>query len=93
MSIDSDKDLRGLRYAGMIAKRTLDAMTQAVVVGITTLELDAIAGQVMQHYGAVSAPRLQYGAPVHAFISVNDVLVHGLPSERRLEAGMSLSLM
>jgi methionyl aminopeptidase len=87
VSIDSEQDLQGLRHAGMIAKRTLEAMMKAAVPGITTRELDAIAGQVLQHYGAVSAPRVQYGAPVHAFISVNDALVHGLPSECRLEAG------
>ena len=67
-------------------KDALAAMQEAIEPGTTTNELNKICGQVFARHGAVSAPLIIYGAPVNAFVSVNDVVVHGLPSEHRLEA-------
>jgi len=92
MSIDSEKDLVGLRRAGRVVALALAAMKEAVREGITTAELDGIAARVFDANGARSAPRLAYGFPGSVCISVNDEAVHGIPGARRLAKGDLVSL-
>ncbi|HTR96889.1 MAG TPA: type I methionyl aminopeptidase [Candidatus Acidoferrales bacterium] len=88
MSIDDDRDLQGLRAAGRVVRETLDAMRAAVAPGVSTAELDAIAAGVFREHGARSAPRLVYDFPGETCISLNDEVVHGIPSAaRRLAEG------
>lgn len=87
MSINSPEDLKGLERAGRVTRLVLDAMKAAVRPGISTLELDAIAGEVMRKNGARSAPRLVYGFPGQTCISVNEEVVHGIPGSRKLAPG------
>lgn len=87
MSIESAADLDGLRDVGRVTRETLDALEEHVRVGVTTADLDAIAGEVFASNGARSAPALVYGFPGHVLISINDEVVHGVPGPRRIEAG------
>jgi methionyl aminopeptidase len=87
MSITSEQELEGMRRAGTVVAEALEAMKAAIEPGITPRELDRLCGEVLARHGAVSAPRLFYSAPVDAFVSVNADVVHGLPSDRGLEAG------
>ena len=92
MSIDSEKDLEGLKRAGRVVALALAAMREAVCAGITTAELDAIAGKVLRTPGARSAPQLAYDFPGLTCISVNDEAVHGIPGPRRLQQGDLVTL-
>ncbi len=83
MSIQDERDLEGLRAAGRAVRAALEAMRDAVAPGVTTAELDAIGERVMREHGARSAPRLVYRFPGVNCISVNDEVVHGIPSARR----------
>jgi methionyl aminopeptidase len=87
MSIESIVDLQGMQHAGRVTRAVLDAMKRAVRPGITTLALDHVAGKVLVQHGARSAPRLVYGFPGYTCISVNDEVVHGIPSQRELMPG------
>jgi len=87
MSITGPEDLAGMRAAGAIVRRMLDAMKRAVRPGITTVELDAVGAAVMREHGAQSAPQLVYKFPGVNCISLNDEAVHGIPGERAVEAG------
>jgi methionyl aminopeptidase len=87
MSIETEDELEGLRRAGRVVAEVLRELRRRVQPGVTTLELDQLAGRVFARHGAPSAPRLVYGAPSEVFISVNDAAVHGLPSRRRLRRG------
>jgi methionyl aminopeptidase len=87
MSINSPADLAGLELAGRITRLILEAMKASVAPGVSTLELDAVAGSVMRKHGARSAPKLVYGLPGETCISVNDEVVHGIPGPRKLVAG------
>jgi methionyl aminopeptidase len=87
MSIGDERDLAGLMAAGRVVRFTLEAMRAAVRPGITTAELDRIAARVMDAHGARSAPILVYGFPGATCISVNDEIVHGIPSPRSLAEG------
>ncbi|CAM3403236.1 M24 family metallopeptidase [Deinococcus deserti] len=71
---------------------TLGTLKAAIRPGETPAELDALAGSVFRRHGAQSAPRMTCHAPVNVFISVNDHIVHGLPTQRPLTAGDVVSI-
>lgn len=87
MSINSEKDLEGLRKIGRIVARCLKHMQSKLEPGITTAELDLIGGKFLQLHGARSAPKLTYNFPGFTCISVNEEAAHGIPGARRLKAG------
>jgi methionyl aminopeptidase len=87
MTVQREEELEGLKAAGRIVALALDAMQAAVRAGITTAELDAVAGRVFDRYGARSAPQMVYDFPGLTCISVNDEVVHGIPGGRTLAAG------
>jgi methionyl aminopeptidase len=87
MSINSEKDLQGLRKVGRIVARCLRHMQAKLEPGMTTGELDALGGQFLAAHGARSAPRLTYNFPGHTCISINEEAAHGIPGARVLKAG------
>jgi methionyl aminopeptidase len=92
MSINGPEELAGMRAAGAIVRRMLDAMKKAVRSGVTTAQLDEVGAEVMREHGAQSAPQLVYKFPGVNCISVNDEAVHGIPSERVVQEGDLLKL-
>lgn len=87
MSIETKEDYDGLREAGRVVRAALEAMQRHVQVGITTDALNEIGAEVLRLQGARSAPMLTYGFPREICISVNEEIVHGIPSSRTLRAG------
>jgi methionyl aminopeptidase len=87
MTVQTQHELEALRRVGRVVRMALDEMRLQVRPGITTGELDEIGERVFREYGAQSAPRLVYGFPGVNCISLNDEAVHGVPGDRRLEAG------
>lgn len=72
MTIGSNEDLAALMKIGRIVAQAREEMIKAVRPGITTKELDMIGQEVLSSYGAVSAPRRDYGFPGATCISIND---------------------
>src|SRR5262245_37281538 len=87
MTIQSDKELEALRSVGRIVATVLNRLENEVRQGISTAELDQIAGRLLDALGARSAPRLVYGFPGHTCLSVNDEVIHGVPNSRPLATG------
>jgi len=87
MTIESDRDLAGLRRAGRVVALALQEMKSALEPGMTTAELDAVGAAIYERHGARSAPQIAYGFPGVNLISVNDEAVHGVPGRRVTEAG------
>jgi methionyl aminopeptidase len=87
MTIDNDKDLTALTRAGKVVALALREMQRRVEPGMTTSELDAIGGRVLERHGARSAPKLLYGFPGVNCLSVNEEAVHGVPGDRVLQPG------
>ena len=87
MSIESEKDLIGLMAIGRIVGLTLRHMAQALEVGMTTADLDAIGAAFLAQHGARSAPILTYKFPGHTCISINDEAAHGIPGPRVIQPG------
>jgi methionyl aminopeptidase len=87
VSITGPEELEGMRAAGEVVRRVLEAMKREVRPGVTTGELDEAGARVMREHGAKSAPAMVYGFPGSNCISVNDEAVHGIPGKRALREG------
>src|SRR5262249_20117170 len=87
MSIESERDLVGLRAIGQIVAVALASMRRHAVAGATTADLDAVGAEVLHRRGAEPTPRKVYGFPAATCVSVNDEAVHGIPGPRVLRAG------
>lgn len=87
MTIRTEKDLEGLRRVGQIVAMTLATMQSRAEVGMTTAELDRIGEEMLQRYGARSAPQVTYGFPGATCISINEEVAHGIPGEQRIKGG------
>lgn len=86
VQIKTAEQIKAMRRAGLLTGRILKALGERIVPGVTTLELDALARELLASAGAASS-FLHYGAgwgvppyPAVACISVNDTIVHGIPS-------------
>ncbi|MDJ1114415.1 type I methionyl aminopeptidase [Microbacterium dauci] len=84
--------LRAMVEPGLITAAALDAVRPAAVAGASTLELDAIAHDVIVSRGAESNFQLVRGYRHTTCISVNEQVVHGIPGERVLQPGDIVSI-
>ncbi len=87
MTSDTEKDLIGLRAAGKVVGYTIAEMKKKVVPGMTTAELDQLGAEILEQFGAKSAPKVTYNFPGSTCISVNEEVAHGIPGSRVIEAG------
>jgi len=81
------KAVEGVRAAAQIVARVLVEMGRAVRPGVTTVELDRIAEQVIRDHGGRPAFKGYRGFPASICPSVNEEVVHGIPGSRALESG------
>ena len=72
-------ELDAMQAAGEIVGRALQAVRDAAAVGVSTLELDAVAEQTIRDAGAIPTFKGYGGFPGSICASVNDVIVHGIP--------------
>lgn len=79
--------MRAMCEAALIVDDIHEALRAQVCAGMTTAEADAIAAEVLCKAGARSNFLGYYDYPANICISVNEVIVHGIPDERVLEAG------
>ena len=77
----------GMRRAGRLAAETLDMITPHVQPGVTTGELDRLCDTFIRDHGAISAPLGYRGFPKSICTSVNHVVCHGIPGDKRLLPG------
>jgi methionyl aminopeptidase len=87
ITIHAPEDFAGMRAAGRLAAETLDMITPHVRPGVTTGELDRICHEFIVGHGAIPAPLNYRGFPKSICTSINHVVCHGIPGERRLENG------
>jgi len=76
-----------MAQGGKILGQTIEKLTEAVRPGITTADLDAVAESfIRSHEGATPAFKGLYGFPGSICTSINDEIVHGIPSKKRVLA-------
>lgn len=81
------EDFEGMRKAGKLGAMTLDFITPYVKSGVTTAELDKLCHDFVADHGGISAPLGYRGYPKSICTSINHVVCHGIPDDRRLEDG------
>lgn len=86
------EDFEGMRRAGRLAAETLDFITPHVEPGVTTGHLDELCHDFILKHGAVPAPLGYRGYPKSICTSVNHVVCHGIPGDKRLENGDVLNI-
>ena len=84
--------LQKMRKAGLVVADALRQMKEAAKPGVTTLELDAIAVDVLKTNNAQPSFLNYHGYPNVICASVNHEIVHGIPTERPLQDGDILSV-
>ena len=92
ITIHAPEDFAGMRAAGHLAAATLDMITPHVRPGVTTALLDDLCHTFMADHGAVPAPLNYRGFPKSICTSINHVVCHGIPGERRLDDGDILNI-
>jgi methionyl aminopeptidase len=93
IQIKTPEQIGSMRRAGLVVARALREMRAAVAPGITTADLDAIARGVLAETGATSSFLGYHGYPAVICASVNDRVVHGIPSPNEpLREGDVLSI-
>jgi methionyl aminopeptidase len=94
ITIKSPREIETMARAGRIVFETLDLMRRTVRPGISTGELDALAEQFIRgHRGARPSFKGLYGFPKTLCTSINEEIVHGIPSPKRvLREGNILSI-
>jgi len=85
--IHDEADFVSMRKAGALAADVLDMITEHVRAGITTQALDDICHKYIIEHGAIPAPLNYKGFPKSTCISLNHIVCHGIPGERKLLSG------
>jgi len=86
IEMKSPAELEAMRAAGALVARTLAAVTERARPGVSTAELDALAEQTIRDAGAVPSFLGYHGFPASICSSVNEQIVHGIPSPTQVLA-------
>lgn len=92
ISIKSKTEIEKLRRAGFITAGALDAAEKAIKPGMTTKELDRVIEKYITSHGAKPGFKGYGGFPAAACISVNDVVIHGIPGNYVIKEGDIVSV-
>jgi len=92
ITIHAPEDFAGMRAAGRLAALTLDMITPHVRPGVTTGVLDELCHRFITERDAVPAPLHYRGFPKSICTSINHVVCHGIPGERKLDDGDILNI-
>jgi methionyl aminopeptidase len=90
--VRTKEELARMRRAGRVVAEMHECCIAAAKPGVTTADLDKVARDVLERRGARSNFLNYHGFPAVICTSPNDVIVHGIPGDYRLEEGDILSL-
>jgi methionyl aminopeptidase len=95
INLKSDAEIALMREAGRINAETLAAVKATIAPGVTTAELNEVAESVQRRYGVYSPFKNYpgpYPFPASICTSINEEMVHGIPSNRKLREGDIISV-
>ncbi len=92
ITIKNAAQIEKMKAAGKLLGRIRDAVRDAVRPGITTLELDKMAEEMIREAGAIPSFKGYHGFPSTLCTSVDKVVVHGFPNDVPLKEGQLLSI-
>src|SRR6202142_2848690 len=89
----SPEEIEKMRRRGKIVRQVLNHLKNVVAAGVTTMDLEKAAASLIEELGATPAFKGYYDYPCVLCTSVNEEIVHGIPSEKRvLKAGDIVSI-
>ena len=92
ISIKSEEELAILREAGAILAKIINELKRSLKSGITTKDVDTRAEELIKGYNVIPAFKGYRGFPANICISLNEQVVHGIPSDRVIKEGDIVSL-
>lgn len=92
IAIRTEQEIDVLRQANRIVAEVLAALADLVKPGVKTRELDAVAEEMLLARGAMPAFKGYRGYPAATCISVDEVIVHGIPGDREIQPGQIVSI-
>lgn len=92
ISLKQPSEIQKMRASNKIVAKTLDHIATIIKPGISLLEIDKICEDMIRSQGAKPAFKGLYGFPNAACISVNEVVIHGIPNDYRLKEGDLVSV-
>jgi len=92
VTIKNNEEIELMRASGLVVGKALREIEKFVKPGITTLELNAIIEEIILSEGAIPSFKNYNGFPAATCISVDDVVVHGIPGMKVLREGEIVSI-
>ena len=84
VSIKSEREIQPMRESCKILAKVHEELGQAIRPGITTHEIDVLAEKLIRGYGCIPNFLNYNGYPASVCVSVNEEVVHGIPSKKRV---------
>lgn len=84
VSIKSAREIELMRAAGKILAKVHENLGKELKVGMSTWEIDRLGDEIIRSYGCIPPFKNYNGYPASVCVSVNDEVVHGIPSRKRL---------
>lgn len=92
ISVKTDKEIELMRESCKIVRDALGFVGSKIQAGMTTKEVDELVERYIRSYGAYPSCLGYGGFPASACVSVNETVVHGIPSDRVLKEGDIVSV-
>ena len=92
IEIKSEREIQLIKEASHIVALCLETLKSQVKPGITTMELNDICEKIILENGCLPACKGYEGFPSAVCASVNEVVIHGFPSNKRLKNGDVVSI-
>ncbi|NYH78561.1 methionyl aminopeptidase [Actinopolyspora biskrensis] len=86
IELKSSGEIEAMRASGLLVARALSAVTERAKPGVSTAELDSVAESVIRDAGAIPSFKGYHGFPGSICASINEKIVHGIPSEKEVLA-------
>jgi methionyl aminopeptidase len=90
--VKTDIEIEKIRKSSLLVGKTIAEVARNMRPGISTIELDKIAETYIRDHGALPAFKGYHGYPGTLCISINEVVVHGIPGSRELVDGDLVSI-
>ena len=92
IALRKPKELTKLKLAGSIVGKTLKYLQENVTVGMTLKEIDTMGEAFIREQGAIPSFKGLYGFPASVCTSLNEVCIHGVPTDTKIQEGDILGL-
>ena len=84
VTIKSEREIELMREAGKILAKTHNKLEKALKPGMTTWDIDHLGEEIIRSYGCIPSFKNYCGYPASICVSVNNEVVHGIPSKKRV---------